>query len=252
MRTSFLCECKKMKGKLAAVLFTALALLLIWIAYAILHTDNSRIQGFEYTYMTTSLITLNSLFLPTLVSVAASRLMDVENKGNTYKLLCTLQNKPDILNAKLLLAALSFLLFFVLEYGFIFVCGQLAHFTEAFPVRDYTLLFGAAFAASLLLLFFQLFLSLRLENQLYPLFIGLLGSFAAIFSMFLPLDSPFLTLVPWSYFLLGATSQVNYDEAADRIFCAPIAQRPAGWLMLFVFLLLTYALLYRSFLRKDV
>ena len=215
---------------------------MIWIAYAILHTDNSRIQGFEYTYMTTSLITLNSLFLPTLVSVAASRLMDVENKGNTYKLLCTLQNKPDILNAKLLLASLSFLLFF----------GQLAHFTEAFPVRDYTLLFGAAFAASLLLLFFQLFLSLRLENQLYPLFIGLLRSFAAIFSMFLPLDSPFLTLVPWSYFLLGATSQVNYDEAADRIFCTPIAQRPAGWLMLFVFLLLTYALLYRSFLRKDV
>lgn len=252
MMKSFLCECKKMKWKLISVLFAALILLLAWSAYAMLHGDNRDIRGFEYTYMTTSFVTLNSLFLPTLISVAASRLMDVENKGNTYKLLCTLQLKSSILNAKLLLAALCFLLFFAMEWGGIFVIGHLGHFTETFPFRDYALLFGAAFATTLLLLLFQLFLSLRLENQLYPLFIGLLGSFAAVFSMFIPLESPLLIFVPWSFFLLGATSQVDYDKTADRIFCTPISMRPAGWLMLCLFLILAYIMLRRSFLRKDV
>lgn len=252
MMTSFLCECKKMKGRLAGVLFPALFLLLFWISYIVLSNNNSDIRGFEYTYMTTSFLTLNSLFLPALSAVAASRLMDVEKKGNTYKLLCTLQPKSGILNAKLLLASLSFLLFFALECVGILVLGQIGNFTEAFPFQEYAQLFGAAFAAALLLLLLQLFLSLRLENQLYPLFIGLLGSFAAVFSMFVPLDSPYLTFVPWSYFLLGATSQINYDEAADRIFCTPVAPRPAGWLMLCLFLTLFYLLLRRSFMRKDV
>lgn len=252
MKTAFLCECKKIKGRLASILSAALALLLLWSAYIMLHGDNSDIRGFEYTYMTTSFITLNSIFLPTLISVAASRLMDVENKGNTYKLLCTLQPKAGILNAKLLLAALSFLLFLALEWIGIFVLGQLGQFTQAFPFREYVLLFGAAFLTTLLLLLFQLSLSLRLENQLYPLFIGLLGSFASVFSMFIPLDSPLLNLIPWSYFGLGATSLIHYDRSAGRIFCTPLALRPAGWLMLCLFLISAYALLRRSFLRKDV
>lgn len=60
-------------------------------------------------------LVINSIFLPILAAVMASRLVDMETRGNTYKLLCTMQKKSSIFLNKLLLSVLHVLLFFLLE-----------------------------------------------------------------------------------------------------------------------------------------
>ncbi len=52
----------------------------------------------------------NTIFLPLILAALASRICDAENKGNTYKLLCTMQQKHSLFHVKLLLGALYILL----------------------------------------------------------------------------------------------------------------------------------------------
>ena len=58
---------------------------------------------------------LNTIFLPLILAVMASRICDAENKGNTYKLLCTMQEKKKIFDAKLLLGGIYILFLTLLE-----------------------------------------------------------------------------------------------------------------------------------------
>ena len=54
---------------------------------------------------------INTIFMPLTLAAMASRLCDAENKGNTYKLLCTMQQKKIIFDAKLLMGIFYVLIF---------------------------------------------------------------------------------------------------------------------------------------------
>ena len=59
-----------------------------------------------YFYLLFGIPLYNTIFLPLTLAVMASRICDAENKGNTYKLLCTMQEKRHIFDVKLLLGGL--------------------------------------------------------------------------------------------------------------------------------------------------
>lgn len=247
----FLCECKKVKGRLLSILLPVLAIILLWALWTIHDPDEKMLQN-GYTYMLTNLLTLNSIFLSVTVAVMASRLMDLENKGNTYKLLCTLQKKSSIFSIKLILSLLHLLLFFLLEAAAVYVMGQTAGFTESFPLMDYIQLEGICFLTSALLFILQMFFSLRLENQLYPLFFGLIGSFIGLFSLFFPSGSTFLYLCPWSYFTLGSSHIMVWDEATRTTSFLRIPFDTTGFFILLAALLFSCLAVRRYFLRKEV
>lgn len=247
----FLCECKKVKGKLLTVLIPVMGIICLWLLW-IAHdpTDDRRSCG--YTYTATSLLVLNAIFLSTTVAVVASRLMDMENKGNTYKLLCTLQKKSGIFSCKLLLAVLHLLLFFASETAVVYAIGRLVGYTEAFPVRSFLRLQGVGLLTSVLLMILQMFFSLWLQNQLYPLFIGLIGSFIGLFSMFFPAGSLPLYFCPWSYFTLGSCSIMVWDEATKTTSFVPVAFDVPGFCILLALTVISYLAVRRYFLRKEV
>lgn len=247
----FLCECKKTKGRLFSVLLPVLAIILLW-TFWIIRDPDEELRQTGYTYVQTTLLTLNSIFLSVTVAVMASRLMDMENKGNTYKLLCTLQKKSSIFSVKLLLFLCHLLLFFVLEAVGIYAFGKLVGFTEAFPLADYVWLLGTAFFAGTLLFILQMWFSLRLENQLYPLFIGLIGSFIGLFSLFFPSGSRFLYLCPWSYLTLGSTHIMVWNEETKTTSFLRIPFDTTGLLILLAVLVTAYLAVRRCFLRKEV
>lgn len=247
----FLCECKKTKGKLWAILLPVLVIILAWLFWTAGDLSEIRKQT-GYTYMLTSLLLLNSIFLSITIAVMASRLMDMENKGNTYKLLCTLQKKSSIFSVKLLLAIVHLLLFFLLETAGIYAIGMLLNFLEAFPLTDYLRLQGICLLVSTLLFILQMFFSLCLQNQLYPLFIGLIGSFIGLFSMFFPIGSVFLYFCPWSYFMLGGTHLTVWEEESRSITFVRIPFDTKGFLILLAALLVAYLAVRRYFLRKEV
>ncbi len=245
------CECLKTKTKLFSILFPVLAIILLWTGWMARDPDPVMCKT-GYTYMTTTLLLLNSIFLPVTAAVMASRLMDMENKGNTYKLLCTLQEKSTLFTCKLLLAASHLLVFFAAETVLLFEIGQWAGFTESFPAGDYFRLQGTGFATCLLLFILQMFFSLRLENQLYPLFIGLIGSFLGLFSMFLPNGSFFLYFCPWGYFTLGGSHLMVYEEATRQMTFLRIPFNRMGGIILLAALITAGCAVHHYFLRKEV
>lgn len=247
----FLCECKKTKGRLLSILVPVLGIISVWCLWS-MHDPSEEYARQGYTYMVSSLLVINSIFLPVTVAVMASRLMDLENKGNTYKLLCTVQPKSSIFVCKLLLSVLHLLGFFLLETAIIYAMGQAVGITESFSVTDYVRLQGIGFLTCILLTILQMFFSLWLENQLYPLFIGLIGSFLGLFSMFFPSGSTFMYLCPWCYFTFGGTSIMLWDEATRTSSFVRIPFDIFGFAVLLAALLASYALVRRYFLRKEV
>lgn len=247
----FLCECKKIKGKLLSILLPVLAIILLWLFWTA-RDPNDNFKQLGYTHILTNLLTLNSVFLSITLAVMASRMMDVENKGNTYKLLCTLQKKSSIFSAKLLLSLCHLILFFLLEALGAYAIGRLAGFTEGFFLPDYIRLQGIGLLTSALLFILQMFFSLRFENQLYPLFIGLIGSFVGLFSLFFPSGSIFLYFCPWSYYTLGGSHIMVYDEAEKQVSFLRIPFDTPGFFILLAALILAYLAVRRYFLRKDV
>lgn len=246
----FLCECRKTKGKLLSILLPVLALILVW-SFWLLHDPGREMCRTGYTYMTTTLLLLNSIFLPLTIGVMASRLMDMENKGSTYKLLCTLQSKSGIFLCKLLLASAHLFLFFLLETAAIRLIGALIGLTESFPFLYYLRLQGIGFLTGVLLFILQIFFSLRFENQLYSMFIGLIGSFLSLFSMFLPIGSIYAYFCPWSYFTFGGCVIMNYDEATSTHSYTQLSFNTAGFIVLLLVTAAAYIAVRSYFLRKE-
>lgn len=249
--SQFLCECKKMRGKLLSILLPVFGFIAVWMLWVYRDADQTQVDS-GYSQMIILYLVINAIFLPILSAVMASRLMDVENKGNTYKLLCTLQEKSSIFINKLLFSGLHILLFFVLETALTFILGSFGQVRQAFPLKAFTLFFMVAFLNTLLLFLLQMFFSLKLENQLYPLFIGLIGSFLGLFANFFPTDSFYQYVCPWAYYTFGCTVNSWYDEASRTITYFDIPFRSGGFTLMFTVLVLTFFTVRRYFIRKDV
>lgn len=194
---------------------------------------------------------MNTIFLPLILAAIASRICDAENKGNTWKLLCTLQQKGHLFDAKLLLGALYILFLTLLEAVNLLLLARLIRVTQAFPLRHFLIFLGVLLLVSLTIYLMQMVLSLLISSQLIPLFIGLLGSLLGLFSAFFPVGS-LAAITPWGYYMMGETISSLYD-ADTRTITLYEASFPTGW---FVFYLAAACILYlvgkRLFLNKEV
>ncbi len=176
----------------------ALGLLLcLWGAFNYRHADVSDLaQGYSGLFYQLPLF--NTILLPLGLAVIASRLCDWEIKGNTLKLLCTLQKKERLYDCKLLMGFKHLFLIACMETTGILAAGARFHFTEKLKIRLLALHFMTLLAAGAFVYLLQQTLSLLWENQLAPLVVGLIGSFAGLFSLYFPKEIS--RLVPWSYF----------------------------------------------------
>lgn len=216
--TALTCEIRKTKMRLAAIYLPVAAILFFWIFYN--YTDpNDWLLQQGYYYGEMGVLLLNSIFLPITVALAASRLCDCENKGNNWKLLCTFQKKSSLLHAKLVLGSLYLVAFHLGELFLLFFLSRLHGFTQTFEPSMLAKTLFTSFASSIFLFLLQMFLSLFLTNQLYPLFIGILGTFIGLFSWFMPLDLP-IRFLPWGFFCVGCPVMLTSSPDTDPVYTA--------------------------------
>ena len=129
---------------------------------------------------------LNAIMMPVITAVIASKLSDVEHKGQTFRLLETLIPAGRLFNAKFLCGAFYILSVTLLQLATILLLGYFAGFTGPVPLAQmgYHLFF--TFCVSITLLLLQQVLSLLFVNQMVSLSVGLIGGFAGLFTMYLP------------------------------------------------------------------
>ena len=230
-----------------------LAILALWMSVLMRNfTAEDLTKGYQWLFYQLSL--LNAIFMPVMLAVIASRLCDMEIKGNTLKLLYTLEKNGRFYDIKFLAELRYLLLFSFGEVLVILLLGKLFHITEPVRLLPFTEHFLAISAVGAVLLGFQHLLSLMSDNQILPLCLGLAGSSLGLFSMFFP-RAVNLCIV-WGYFSIFSVSGINWGQmpkGADYLQYMQYLDFPVFGFMLFLaagFLL--YLVEKAIFKRKEV
>lgn len=230
-----------------------LAVELLWIIWAFRDPDAQDIRlGWLLLFYNMPL--LNSLLFPIIGATLASRIADLEHKGNTLKLLEAIQPKPQIFHAKLLLGALYIAALTAVQAAVLLLMGLYHGFAGAPPLVDlaqYSLfVFTTCFAIYVL----QLSLSLVIRNQMIPLCVGLGGSFLGLLLMFIP-QLPWLRRLcgPFGYYgVLMFVWMADWDKDTRVMELIRVPSDWAGFAMLLGWLVLLYLAGRAAFFRKEL
>lgn len=226
-----------------------LAFVTVWAFFGLRDiSPGEQAQGYSSLFFQIPL--LNTIVLPLTIAVISSRLCDMEIKGNTLKLLCTLQQRQVIFNCKLL-HSLGYLLILCFGEGcIILLCGALFDFTEELSLTGLFITLGVVFLVGTCVMIIQQVLSLLFDNQLIPLVAGLAGSFLGLFSMYFP--QAVSRFVLWGYFGAFAVTRMDWNPET-RIVTYYDVPLPVGTLLgFFVFTLFVYFVGKFLFERKEL
>lgn len=140
-------------------------LLLVITAWAGRNMDNERYLDYGWLMTLFNVPLLNAILIPTAIAVLASRIIDLEHRGNTWKVLETLQRKSDIYITKVLYGFCAVLIFSVLELAAFLVLGYAIGFKGNPDWWAYGLFFVQTFVISFNLYLLQMIVSLIFFNQ---------------------------------------------------------------------------------------
>lgn len=246
----FVTEWRKIRRRHIGMLFAAtLVIDFIWMLWSMNGSD--FIYNQEYNDMLLSLPLINAVFLPTILAAAASRLCDIEIKGNTLKMLCTMEPRQSIFHTKLLIGTVYLLLFSLAQTALIPLLGAILSAKQEMPVVRIWLFGISTFGISLVLFLIQQSVSLLSGNQLFPLFLGVGGSFVGVFTWFFP-QLPLRYILPWGYYCVVLTVNMSYDQATRDVtyYATPF---PTGFFLGFLaFGILVYTVGKRLFMNREI
>lgn len=253
MMRLFLTELKKIRRRHVGLLFiAAFFLTLLWLLWAMGKMDEKdQLAHQGYYYLLVGIPLMNSIFLPTILACVESRLCDIEQKGSTLKLLCTMQPRHSIFHVKLVLSFVYLLLFTLAETALMPALCEYFHFEQPLPADLLGIFFLSTFTVGAVLIILQQSLSLLSDSQLFPLFFGVGGTFVGIFSWFFP-KLPLRYLLPWGYYCVFLTVDIDYNEATRVTTYFPI---PFPWKFFAGFLIfgiLAYLVGKNKFMKKEV
>lgn len=215
MLRSLRAELRKVRHRhdLLACLLIPLTVL-VWVGYSA--PDGVSDRSIAYHALFYTLPVINTVLLPVGMAMLASRLWDVEVKGNFPKLLYTLQSRRSLFTAKALLGVTEVFLIVVLELFGALLLGQYNGYLDFPPVPQIFYWFVCTCAVGLMLFFSELLLTILLKNPLPALCVGISGSLVGLFSAFMP---PVVSyFVPWSYCIpLGTYVLEDWNPDTDVV-----------------------------------
>lgn len=226
-----------------------LAVLFFWAMFSHKNTDAYDLaQG--YTNLFFQLPMLNCILMPLMLSVIASRLCDMEIKGETLKLILTLEEKGCFYDLKFIHECMYLFAFVLGEGGIMLLCGRLYHYTETLSLSLLLRHLALTFLVGAVVLGLQHFLSLLSHNQILPLLTGFAGSFLGLFSLYFP---PVVArLILWGYFGAFLPYGMNWDRAAKQTSYYPVAFPAVTFVCFVLFGILLYLLCRWIFIKKEV
>ena len=203
-------EAMKEKGKRNSLVpLSFLVLVFFWTLFLLKGIKPEELP-FGYSSLLYQYPVMNAILIPLMVSVTASRICDMEVKGDTMKILFTLEKRGHFFDCKFLMGMKYLFIFFIGQTALIPVFGKLFSFTQKLPLKQLPLFFISSLSVGTALLLLQEILSLFSHNQILPLIVGLAGSFLGLFSLFFPEN--IMRLVLWGYFAIFSTTGMNWDK----------------------------------------
>ena len=229
-----------------AVLIGGVALL--WAAQSGPRTADGLAFGYSALFYAVPL--MNAIIMPVGMTVLASRIWDVETKGNGCRLLFTLQSRRSLYIGKLLLGLLEILLACAVEFSGLLALASGKGFTEALDWTRFLWTFSCTFLVNGMLYALTLLGSIRFDNPAAVTAAGMIGSLSGIFSAFLPETVSFL--IPWGYYVPLSSVRMFWDSDTRMVWYEPAPYR--CWLLCVTVLLTALFLVmgWRALRDKEV
>ncbi len=152
---------------------------------------------------------------------------------------------------KLLTGACYLAIYMAAELGALLCLGYILGFGEPLKLRHALCFLIQNFLVSLVILIFQQVLSFYFENQIMPLAAGLFGSFAGLFSWFLPKGILHRVLI-WGYYCLLSFLGNYWEEETRIMYFYDVPLDRTALYSLLVLLVLGYLAGKYLFLRKEI
>lgn len=220
----------------------------LWLSWAVRSTHVEKAEdSWMWLLMCTSIV--NTMLMPTMIAMLASRLCDAELKGNTLKLLCTMERKGRLFDLKLLTGSVYVGGYVGAELILMLIFARVHGFAGGATFRQLLCFLLQCGLVSLGILLLQMLLSLFGTNQILPLAAGLAGSFLGLFSWFIA--SPFWRPVPWAYYNLLAYIGQSWEEGIRIVSYYEIPMDRSALLTLLLALPLGFVLGRQLFIRRT-
>jgi len=236
------------RRKVGVIILVLLGVQCLWGLWAFRDMDAKKLsQG--YMQCLYHFTVLNTIMMPMIAAITASKICDLEHKGQTFKLLLTVMPAGALFDAKFICASMYMVAVGAAQMVFIIVLSNAAGFTEPFPPGYLFYYFVITIFVTVAILAIQQVFSLLFANQMVSFVIGITGSFAGLFSLFLPHNIQRGIL--WSYYGGLTPVRMNWDSQT-RI--ADLQYIPVDWGS-FWLLMGLFAVIYftgrRCFTRKE-
>lgn len=193
---------------------------------------------------------LNTIMLPFIVSILASRLCDYEHKGQTFKMLQTIITPEKVFDSKIVTGAIYIFFMTILQIGIIVLIGQVRHFPGTIDPMLYVYHGLFTFTVSFTIYVFQQSLSLLFPNQMISMAIGLLTSFIGLLSLFF--SKKIGQFILWSYFGLLNFVEMQMVDGMGKV--SGLIVTKMNWTsfgVLLVMLVAIYATGRYFYIRKE-
>lgn len=243
-------EVQKAKGRKVWLIVAAMiAVQLLWSFWGNSRMDARDLeQGWQMFLFQLPII--NSIIMPVLSAVIASRICDVEHKGQTFRLLETLMPAGRIFDAKLLFGGIYLGAAICVQILTMILVGSIRGFQGNPPLDKFAYYFLFTGAVSLTILLLQQILSLQFPNQMVSLSVGLMGGLVGIFLLYLPkIFSKFLL---WGYYGELLLVQMDWNPATRVVHYAYIPKNWPGFFLLAGAFIGLYIIGRRAFVRKEI
>lgn len=195
--------------KIGLVLAAFFGLTFLWTAWVVRDGHPEEVAD-GYRWVMTNLAIINTILMPTMIAMLESRLCDVELKGNTLKLLCTLERPGRLFDMKLLMGICYLTAYVAAELGLLLGLGQIMGFSRPLDLRNLICFLTQNYLVSICILILQQVLAFFFQNQILPLATGLFGSFVGLFAWFF--SGNLRRLFLWGYYALLAFIKTDWNE----------------------------------------
>ena len=221
---------------------------LLWASQSGPRTEDALASGYSALFYALPL--MNTIIMPISMAVLASRIWDVETKGNGCRFLFTLQSRRNLYTGKLLLGLLEILLVCAVEFAGLLALSSRKGFTEPLDGMRFLWTLSCTFIVNVMLYALALLVSIRYSNPTAVTAAGMVGSLSGIFAAFFPEVVSFL--MPWGYYVPLSAVRMLWDSDTRVVWYEPVSCR---WWLLCVTVLLTALFLvmgWRTLRDKEV
>lgn len=242
-------ELKKTKRR--GMWLVIVALLVVQCGWLIYAEGNGKNITQGWLPLLYDLPLLNSIMVPTFIAVVASRLIDMEHKGNSWKLLETVQSKYSIYLGKISYGLGCVFCFSAVQLVMLFAVGRYLGFQGSPDIWAFALYFVETFVITFILFLLQMVISIVFANQAVSLCVGLCGSMAGLFLMFMGPWNVIKNILPWGHY--GATMFVGMDWNQETRVCTYYYANQENHIIWFILLWLVVLLYggWKLFCKMD-